>query len=74
MYANPKDALANSRYDKLVSTSRREVFIRYSSHITKYFKAYSLDLKRVYRSSRIKIDENVKSETIDLKLRGSTGP
>ena len=73
-YANPKDAPANSRHDKLVPTGRRGVFMGYSSHTTKHFKAYSPDLGRVHRSSRMKIDENVKGGTIDLKLRGSTGP
>ena len=52
---------------------RKGVFIGYLNNTVKYFKAYSPDLGRVYRSSRIKIDKSIRGGTIDLKLRGSIG-
>ena len=73
-YVNLKDTPANSRYDKLVPIGRKGVFIGYLNNTVKHFKAYSPDLGRVYRSSRIKIDESIRGGTIDLKLRGSIGP
>ena len=53
---------------------RKGVFIGYLNNTIKYFKAYSPDLGRVYRSSRIKIDKSIRGRIIDLKLRGSIGP
>ena len=46
----------------------------YLNNTVKHFKAYSPDLGRVHRSSRMKIDKGVRGGIIDLKLRGSTGP
>ena len=73
-YVNLKDTLANIRHDKLVPIGRKGVFIGYSNNTVKHFKAYSPDLSRVHRFSRIKIDKGIRGGIIDLKLRGSIGP
>lgn len=65
-----KKAIAKGQhYNKLVDTGRVRVFIGLSSVTNKHFKVYALELGYTTRSSYLRVNENVKRGTIDLKFR-----
>jgi hypothetical protein len=41
---------------------------------TKHFKVYCPELGYTQRFSRVVVDENIKGGSINLRLRGETGP
>ena len=73
-YIHPKTIPANQRHDKLRDTARVGVFMGFTGNTTKHFKVYCPELGYVQRFNRVLVDENVKGGTIDLKLRGASGP
>ncbi|KAI0992563.1 hypothetical protein K3495_g15622, partial [Podosphaera aphanis] len=73
-YLDRKAIPKGQRTDKLVNPGRVGVFMGYSSNTTRHLKVYSPEHGYTILSSRVEIDEKVKGGTIDLKLRGPTGP
>ena len=73
-YIHPKTVPAGQRHDKLRDTAREGVFMGCIDSTTKHFKVYCPELGYTQRFSRVVVDENVKGGSIDLRLRGETGP
>ena len=45
-----------------------------TDNTTKHFKVYYPELGYTQQFSRVEVDENTKGGTIDLRLRGQSGP
>ena len=73
-YINPKTIPAGQRHDKLRDTAREGVFMGCIDSTTKHFKVYCPELGYTQRFSRVMVDENTKGGTIELRLRGASGP
>jgi hypothetical protein len=73
-YVHPKTIPAGQRHDKLVNPGRLGVFMGYANTTSKHVKVYNPELGYTSRCSRVKIDEDIKGGTIDLKLRCKAGP
>jgi hypothetical protein len=74
VYINPKTIPAGQRHDKLRDTARVGVFMGCTNNTTKHFKVYCPELGYTQRFSRVVVDENTKGGTVDLRLRGESGP
>jgi hypothetical protein len=64
----------DKRKDKLVNPNRVGIFIGYIEEITKYFRVYSLEHRKIIKRNVIEMDETTKKETINFRLQGPTGP
>lgn len=68
-FIHRKTIAKGQRHDKLVDTGRIGVFIGFSQTTNKHFKVYAPELGYTTRSSHLRVDENIKGGTVDLKFR-----
>lgn len=73
-YIHPKTIPAGQRHDKLRDTAREGVFMGCIDSTTKHFKVYCPELGYTQRFSRVIVDESIRGGSIELRLRGETGP
>ncbi|KAI0995304.1 hypothetical protein K3495_g12878, partial [Podosphaera aphanis] len=73
-WINPKTIPRTQRKDKLRNVSRAGVFLGFEELTNKHFKVYCPELGYHQRYSRVDVDETIKGSTLQLKLRGATGP
>lgn len=74
-YVDRKSIPTTERHDKLVNPGRVGVFMGYSNNTTKHFKVYSPERGSTIMVSVVRIDEETKGGTVDLRIRSSgAGP
>jgi hypothetical protein len=72
-YENKKSTPKADRHDKLINPGRVGVFMGYEQETTKHFRVYSPEHGYVIRRSVIRVDEDAKGGTVDLRIRGIPG-
>ncbi|KAI1007134.1 hypothetical protein K3495_g1099 [Podosphaera aphanis] len=68
-FLDRKSITAKKRRDKLVRPGRIGVFMGYSETTTSHYKVYSPERGCTIEVSVLKVDENTKGGTVDLKIR-----